>query len=250
MDERRFVFHSATVGGVKILAEIWNRIRDVPRTARIPQDLSSQIGSLEVLAEVCTQDASDELFPPAILHDRPVQILNWIGFSFHEYAAALISINHQGWVALNSAKPPKKITGQGLRERCGGISEALLDSLIPGLILEYERAELLLSPAAREVKAFLAAEYLGDGLCRIGDTRIRLEYEEAKAVEAILFYKGAATLTQLRDKTDSDGVNKTLTRIHGKYPLLRPFIILPGGKGKGGYRTTLIDVRGHEIATK
>jgi tRNA A37 threonylcarbamoyladenosine synthetase subunit TsaC/SUA5/YrdC len=84
--------------------------------------------------------------------------------------------------------------------------------------------------------------YLGNGRVRVGSEIINLEGNQEAVLEALLKRGGAATLTELRSDTLVDDVPRVLKGIRKRTGLER-YIILPGGRGKGGYRTTIIDGR-------
>ncbi len=84
--------------------------------------------------------------------------------------------------------------------------------------------------------------YLGNGRVRIGEETIGLESNQEAILEALLNRGGTATISELRSDTLVDDVPRVLKRIC-KRPGLEQHIVLPGGRGKGGYRTTIIDGR-------
>jgi len=82
------------------------------------------------------------------------------------------------------------------------------------------------------------AVWLGGGRVRVGDETLALEFQEASVLEALVEL-GAATRPDLERRSgveDAVGVLKKLTK---KFPVLALHIHLPGGRGKGGYRTTI-----------
>lgn len=80
--------------------------------------------------------------------------------------------------------------------------------------------------------------YLGEARYQCGDTIVQLEHTE-NLVLSKLVKQGAAKKSELEDV--SPHAIRILKRIKRKeaYAALAPHIILPGGKGKGGYRTTI-----------
>jgi len=85
--------------------------------------------------------------------------------------------------------------------------------------------------------------YHGDGLVTCGEASLRLEGQEATVLEALVETR-AATVTMLRDRSGYHDAPRILKAIKAKFPILDPVITLPGGKGRGGYRTTIEDARG------
>jgi hypothetical protein len=73
-------------------------------------------------------------------------------------------------------------------------------------------------------------------LCFDGDT-INLEGNEC-LVLALLIEKSPCPRKQLQ-KSGIERPERILAKLLKKYPALKPFITLPGAKGKGGYRTTI-----------
>jgi hypothetical protein len=63
--------------------------------------------------------------------------------------------------------------------------------------------------------------------------------EDAALFALMKFVGSTATLEELRVKSACDDANKLLQSIKDR-TLLGPYIVLPGGKGKGGYRTTVV----------
>jgi len=79
--------------------------------------------------------------------------------------------------------------------------------------------------------------------CRyqVGDSPVFMltAREDAVLLALIQFVGSTATLDELRVKSTCDDANKLLRSIKDRTPL-GPYIFLPGGKGKGGYRTTIV----------
>ncbi len=93
-------------------------------------------------------------------------------------------------------------------------------------------------PAAGSASADGKPIYLGDGKVRIDGTTIALEVTEGEILEEILDRGGAASLKEL-----SDDAPRVLKRIQKKYSELAPFIHIPGSRGKGGYRLSILEAR-------
>jgi len=87
-----------------------------------------------------------------------------------------------------------------------------------------------------------AVVYRGDGLYETSSGPLRLESSEEMVLESLVEQK-AATKDQLAKHSGVDEPQKVLKTIRDKFPGLADAIILPGGKGKGGYRTTILDGR-------
>jgi len=86
------------------------------------------------------------------------------------------------------------------------------------------------------------ARYFGNGLVTVGNDAYRLEGSDEIAVEALVDQR-AATLGELRRTSGLQDVNRILRQLQAKMPALGRHILMPGGKGKGGYRTTIRDER-------
>jgi len=80
---------------------------------------------------------------------------------------------------------------------------------------------------------------LGNQHYQIGDERITLTYMQDQAIKTLIELGGSATLDQLRARTVCDGINKVLTRLLAAHPILRPYLMLPGQNGGGGYQTNI-----------
>lgn len=80
---------------------------------------------------------------------------------------------------------------------------------------------------------------LGDGEYQVGNGAPFRLTEIQDTVLAALVFLGTADKDQLNGKAGRDDSPRVLKRIRGGYPQLAPYIILPGGKGRGGYRTTI-----------
>lgn len=78
----------------------------------------------------------------------------------------------------------------------------------------------------------------GDGLYTCGDNAIRLEGSQAYVLEALVELR-AATKDDLVRQSGVDDAPRVLRTIRKANDLLAPAIRLPGGKGKGGYATTI-----------
>ena len=84
---------------------------------------------------------------------------------------------------------------------------------------------------------------LDDGIVRVGANHLRLDQSEA-AVLSDLVKMQSANLPDLKLATGNDYPARVLKTLRKKYNgVLSPFIRLPGGKGRGGYSTTIVDGR-------
>ena len=84
-------------------------------------------------------------------------------------------------------------------------------------------------------------KYLGNGRLRIGDETYLLEANHEEMLEVLLDGHGAASKGQL-EKVD-EKVARVLQGLRQLHPAIEAHIVLPGRKGKGGYRTTIVDAR-------
>ncbi len=80
--------------------------------------------------------------------------------------------------------------------------------------------------------------FKGKGLYIRGDDAVRLDGAEAIVMETLVKLR-AATKPQLEQNSGVDDAVRILRAIKNKYRWLAPYIILPGTKGRGGYRTTV-----------
>ena len=125
------------------------------------------------------------------------------------------------------------------RDGPGDMKEAATESLRVLTLYEGQLVEFL---KGAEGKAAEVA-FLGDGRFRCGGEVIQLIDADATVLETLISY-GATSLSDLKKATNIESPNKVLKRIKERHPALDLVIILPGGKGLGGYRTTIKDESG------
>lgn len=78
-----------------------------------------------------------------------------------------------------------------------------------------------------------------NGKLKIGDETLAFEGQESYVLQALVELK-AATKVELENKSGVPDAVTVLKRIIRKYPQkLKDYITLPGGRGRGGYRTTI-----------
>lgn len=82
------------------------------------------------------------------------------------------------------------------------------------------------------------AVFLGGGKYKVDETMISLTGAQADVLQALVELQGAS-LDELRTHSGAPNPAIALKQICKSHPLLSPFISLPGGKGKGGYSTTI-----------
>ena len=119
------------------------------------------------------------------------------------------------------------------------------------LMTEADRSLALLRQFTKDLLAFLDAAavqavevaFIGDGRFRCGADVIQLVDAEANVLETLVSF-GAISLDDLRNATNTASPQKVLKRITEKFPALARAITLPGGKGRGGYQTTIKDESG------
>ncbi|MBI3461844.1 MAG: hypothetical protein HY000_02125 [Planctomycetes bacterium] len=80
--------------------------------------------------------------------------------------------------------------------------------------------------------------YLGDGLIEVDGEPYRLEPAQEMVIEALVELR-AATKEQLIERSGVEDAVNVLKAICQAIPQLSTHITLPGGRGKGGYRTTI-----------
>jgi hypothetical protein len=86
------------------------------------------------------------------------------------------------------------------------------------------------------------AEYHGEGVVKVDCDTLSLNDREGYVIEALL-ERGALKKDELSRASGCENAPSILKGIQRKYPKLATYIILPGGKGKGGYRTGIKDAR-------
>ena len=79
---------------------------------------------------------------------------------------------------------------------------------------------------------------LGDGRFLVGDHPISLEGRQSYVLDALVDLR-TASMSQLAKHSGVDDVARQLKRICERFPQLAAHITLPGGRGKGGYSTTI-----------
>jgi hypothetical protein len=84
--------------------------------------------------------------------------------------------------------------------------------------------------------------YLGERRYQVGDEIIYLDGTQAILLECLVELQGTS-LQKLKDTSGVPNPSNVLKAIRERHPKLAPFIKLPGGKGKGGYSTTIVDGR-------
>ena len=73
---------------------------------------------------------------------------------------------------------------------------------------------------------------------QVGDEFIVLELQEASVLQALVDLRAAMTQQLIDESGYSDAV-RVLGKLRNKFPALKPYIEFPGGRGKGGYKTTI-----------
>jgi len=96
-------------------------------------------------------------------------------------------------------------------------------------------------PRARKHSSVaVVARYLGEGKCQVGvEAPFQLEESEASVLQALIELGGTAKKPALINRSGVDDAPRVLRRIRKNCPQLAPYITLPGGKGRGGYRTSI-----------
>jgi hypothetical protein len=86
---------------------------------------------------------------------------------------------------------------------------------------------------------------LGGGRILIDGEVMALTRNAANVIEALVELR-AAPKDELIRRSGVDDAPRVLRRIREKFPVLKPYLTMPGGPGKGGYRTTIVDGRATE----
>jgi len=96
--------------------------------------------------------------------------------------------------------------------------------------------------ARKHAKPDGTPRYLGNGQIKCGYDTFDLEANQVAVLEALLD-NGAMTLDKLRRTTLIEEPHKIIKTLQEGFPQLEPYLKRPGGRGRGGYRTTIIDGR-------
>ena len=127
------------------------------------------------------------------------------------------------------------------------VNDEIIDAAV--CVLSLDARALADTEAALEVELNAAMKIVAedepepvyfrrDGLCTSGKESIRLEDAEAIVVQALVELR-AATKDGLISHSGVEDAVAILRRIKTKHPMLARAIVFPGGRGKGGYSTTI-----------
>ncbi len=99
----------------------------------------------------------------------------------------------------------------------------------------------LIVQAADRLKGHLPAVYLGNRRVKVGDAPplVVTEMEDC-VISAVVEAGGACDIDELKKKSGVSDAPRVFKNLAAKYSELAPHIIAPGGKGQGGYRTTIV----------
>lgn len=97
-------------------------------------------------------------------------------------------------------------------------------------------------PAGTDTPSGHRAEFLGEGRYQVGETVLTLGSAQAKVLESLVELR-TASKQRLVDVSGTDDAPRVLKTIRTNHPELARFIQLPGRKGAGGYRTSIVDAR-------
>jgi hypothetical protein len=82
--------------------------------------------------------------------------------------------------------------------------------------------------------------FLHNRSCKVDNqVPIVLEESEVFVLKSLIQLGGAGNKSDLADQTGKEDSPRVLKNILTKHPMLKPYIKLPGGRGKGGYRTRI-----------
>lgn len=198
-------------------------------------------GALDKLATV-----SDE--PIKWQHDRgasgfarvPSAVFPHVWSSAHEAALGIsrLALEHFYWpLELNSRTEYKKLsTDQSKR-----FKRLLSKSRRKVLAMTMEEIADLQERMRRERMKFFSsikAVWLGNGVVRVGDKPVALEPQEATVLQALIELGGAAIRPNLESKAGIKDVAEIMKKLKTRFP---DYVTLPGGRGRGGYTTTIRD---------
>jgi hypothetical protein len=118
----------------------------------------------------------------------------------------------------------------------------LLDAA-DGVALEIMTLRLATQEGSH-VRAVVEAVYLGERRYRVADEPpIILEEAEDHVLRSLIELGGAAKKDELVRQSGKDDAPRVLKTMREKHPALARHITLPGGRGRGGYRTSIRDAR-------
>ena len=196
-----------------------------------------------LLLEVADHVARGQL-PPEVLRIIDRQLLHSPATEDNPHPPGWLNVRYTALV--RSAGDDELTERARIRAALATLSRVMRVKRLPDDPAEWQRMAATLCavcppPATVDPPADpVPPQYLGDGRVRIGGETVCLEGNEADIVETLVIL-GAANIDELRKVADN--VPRVLNRIREKYPLLAPHIISPGAKGRGGYRTTIVDGR-------
>jgi hypothetical protein len=118
-------------------------------------------------------------------------------------------------------------------------AKRLIDGYLDRRQLSHLRSAVL--SEARAAMASTMPVFVGNGVVEIGGSQvIKLPDRQADVVQSLVELR-ACSLTELRRKSLCDDANKVLSAVVKQHPILASHIKLPGGNGRGGYSTTIIN---------
>ena len=163
-------------------------------------------------------------------------IVNGVERSTGHRAAIQWAESHCQFLLVNgTVKKSRKHWEAARRQICDHPDDA--QRLITRVRLEHVEAMRRLV-AERHAKT---PSYLGDGKVQVGEMVRTLTTTEGDVLGALVRLR-SATLTELGRESGTDkNAPVYLKSICSKHPELQPHIILPGRKGRGGYRTSITD---------
>lgn len=129
-----------------------------------------------------------------------------------------------------------KDTGLGAMRNIPAVDESLFVLLSNEGARAAERRPKGQVVTPPEVLAFR----IGERKYQVGkQAALTLPESEDFVLRSLIDLGGTADKSQLATQTGKDDAPRILKSICTKFPTLAEFIFLPGGKGKGGYRTTI-----------
>jgi hypothetical protein len=102
----------------------------------------------------------------------------------------------------------------------------------------WHRLTVVLENTGQGVKS-AEAVWIGHGRVRIGNQTITLESQLADVLQALVELQ-SATKPELQKQSGRDQPDKLLKKLVTNHPQLKQYIRFPGGRGKGGYGTTIV----------
>jgi hypothetical protein len=119
--------------------------------------------------------------------------------------------------------------------KAAGAKSPRVRALFKKLAKQIDRAFADASTAFDDARRSMSPAIYRDSELHVNGQVLRLTDAEAAVVHTLVHLR-AVTLDDLAGQSGNDRPAQVVTRLLQKHPVLRAYIVPPGGKGKGGYR--------------